>query len=37
MLFLLQFDASSPIVVKTNASNYVISAHPYTQQLHPVA
>jgi hypothetical protein len=42
MPFLLQFDASAPIVVKTDASNYAISAvlcqpHPYTQQLHPVA
>jgi hypothetical protein len=42
MPFLLQFDASAPIVVKTNASNYSISAvlchpHPYTQQLHLVA
>jgi hypothetical protein len=42
MLFLLQFDVPAPIVVKTDASNYAISAvlcqpHPYTQQLHPVA
>jgi hypothetical protein len=41
MPFLLQFDASAPIVVKTNASNYAISAilcqpHPYTHQLHSV-